>query len=84
MAQISAPFRPIAMAITHQTSQNLITNNQIFALAQIVRQAASGYLFCNCHLRLIAGQGYIILRILNIVLLSRLMGLFLCFIRQNM
>ena len=38
LAQISASFRPIAMAMSSQMSQNLVSNFQIFASARIVRQ----------------------------------------------
>ena len=35
--QISASFRPIAMAMSSQLNQNLVSNLQIFASARIVR-----------------------------------------------
>ena len=38
LAQISASFRPIAMAMSSQMSQNRVSNFQIFASARIVRQ----------------------------------------------
>ena len=43
LAPISAPFRPIAMAMSSQMSQNRVSTFQIFASARIVRQPPSGF-----------------------------------------
>ena len=56
LVHISAPFRPIATAMSSQTSQNLFSNFWVFASTLIVGQAPRIVYKNVCHPRMILSR----------------------------